>query len=80
MKDTVAQEIDQVDRERLWNRAYEELARLKADSVAWKDYLDEIAVFDRLAGDGFEGEVPYYTPEEEREIIANAGLTRHFLS
>lgn len=73
MGDIVNELIERHDRERFWNQAYEQLARLKADPVAWQDYMEEIAVFDALAGDGLEGEDPYYTPEEEREILANAG-------
>lgn len=26
--------------------------KLRADDVAWKDYTEEVAVWDRLAGDG----------------------------
>jgi len=73
MGDIVNELIERHDRERFWNQAYEQLARLKSDPVAWQDYLDEIAAFDALAGDGLEAEEPYYTPEEEREILANAG-------
>lgn len=64
--------IERYERERFWNLAYEQLARLKSDPLAWQDYMDEIAAFDSLAGDGLEGEDPYYTPEEEREILARA--------
>lgn len=34
--------------------------------------MNDVAAFDALAGDGLESEEPYYTPEEEREILANA--------
>lgn len=64
--------IERHDRERFWNQAYEQLTRLKADPVAWKDYMNDVAALDALAGDGLESEEPYYTPEEEREILANA--------
>ncbi len=66
MTDTAEQRIDAFDRQEFWDLAYEQLARLKPDPVAWQEYLDEIDVFDVLAGDGLEGEEPYYTPEEER--------------
>lgn len=72
MKETAESQIYPFDREGFWNQAYEQLARLKADPAAWKDYLDEIAAFDGLAGDGLEGEEPYYTLEEERAILAGA--------
>ncbi|MBA3378679.1 MAG: hypothetical protein H0T93_07330 [Chloroflexia bacterium] len=71
--DIVNELIERHERERFWNQAYDQLARLKADPVAWQDYMEEIAGFDALAGDGLEDEDPYYTPEEEREILANAG-------
>ena len=64
--------IDGDDRERFWQTAREQLARLKADPVAWQDYLDELADLDALAGDGLEGEEPYYTADEVRQILANA--------
>ncbi len=43
---------------------------MRADPVAWKDYQDVIALWDTLAGDGLENEEPYYTPEEEAELVA----------
>jgi len=75
MGDIVNELIERHDRERFWNQAYEQLARLKSDPAAWQDYMAEIADFDALAGDGLEVEEPYYTPEEEREILAKAGRT-----
>ena len=53
-----------------WDGIEEDLARLRADPVAWKDYQDEIALWDTLAGDGLENEVPYYNPEEEAALAA----------
>ena len=61
---------ERLERERFWMGVREDLERLKADPVAWQDYMDETAFFDRSAGDGLEHEPPYYTPEEEREILA----------
>ena len=57
-------------KERFWEGVEEDLARLQADPGAWKDYQDEIALWDTLAGDGLENEEPYYTPEEEAELAA----------
>ena len=48
------------------------MERLRADPVAWKAYQDELAIWDQTAGEGLENEEPYYTPEEERDILANA--------
>lgn len=51
------------------------MGRLRGDPVAWKDYQDEIAMWDSLAGDGLEDEAPYYTPEEEAAIEAEYART-----
>lgn len=64
--------VDRYERERFWKGAKEDLARLKADPVAWQDYQDEIAVWDSLAGSGLENEPPYFTPQEEEEIRERA--------
>lgn len=68
--------IDRYERERFWLGVREDLARLKADPVAWQAYKDELAFFDQTAGDGLEHEPPYYTPEEEREILADVAASR----
>ena len=62
--------VRQYRKARFWAAFEEDLARLRADPVAWKDYQDEIALWDTLAGDGLENEEPYYTPEEEAELVA----------
>lgn len=62
--------VRQYRKERFWAEFQEDYARLRADPVAWKDYQDEIALWDTLAGDGLENEEPYYTPEEEAELAA----------
>lgn len=68
--------VDRYERERFWKGVEEDLARLKANPVAWKDYQDEIALWDQLAGDGLQNEESYYTPEEEREILAEVAANR----
>ena len=62
--------IRQYQKEQFWAGVEEDLARLRSDPVAWKDYQDEIALWDTLAGDGLENEEPYYTPDEEAELAA----------
>lgn len=61
-KRSIGQVIDdavrQYRKERFWAELHEDLARLRADPVAWKDYQDEIALWDTLAGDGLEIEEP----------------------
>ena len=68
--------VDCYERQRFWKGVQDDLNRLKADPAAWQDYQDEIAVWDQLSGDGLTGEEPYYTPEEEREILAKAAAAR----
>ena len=58
-----------------WERARVSVERLKADPEAWQGYLEEIAAWDSLAGDGLENEEPYYTPEEQAEIEAEFART-----
>jgi len=70
MGEIVNELIERYDRERFWQTAREQLARLKDDPAAWRDYLDEGEELDALAGDGLENEAPYYSAEEERVIIA----------
>ncbi|MGB3329464.1 MAG: hypothetical protein WBA46_10950 [Thermomicrobiales bacterium] len=72
MGEIVADLVDRLEKERFWLGVQEDLARLKQDPVAWQDYQNELAFFDRSAGDGLEHEPPYYTPEEERDILAEA--------
>ena len=77
MGEIVNELIERYDRERFWQTAREQLARLKDDPVAWRDYLDEVEEFDVLVGDGLENEAPYYSVEEVREIIARARIPRN---
>ena len=62
-------------KEQFWKRARQSVERFKADPVTWQGYLDEIAIWDGLAGDGLTDEEPYYTPEEEAEIEAEYART-----
>jgi hypothetical protein len=60
--------IQRYQKEKFWQGVQEDFARLRADPVAWKDYQDEVMLWDSTAGNGLENEEPYYTPEEEKEI------------
>ena len=64
--------VDRYEKEQFWKGIQEDYARLRADPVAWKDYQDEVALFEGGSMDGLEDEPPYYTPEEEEEIRAYA--------
>ena len=76
MGEVVTYLIDRYEQERFWMQAQEDLARLKADPEAWQEYMDELAFFDQSVGAGLEDEAPYYTPEEEEEILAEAARTK----
>ena len=68
IKDAIAR----YEREKFWKGVTEDLERLRADPVAWKDYQDEIAVFEGGSMDGLTSEPPYFTVEEEEEIRARS--------
>jgi hypothetical protein len=68
----IGEAIERYRREKFWKGVHEDLERLRADPVAWKDYQDEIALFEGASMDGLENEPPYFTPEEEEEIRARA--------
>lgn len=76
MGELVAFLVDRYEKERFWRQVRADYARLKADPVAWKEYTDEIEAWDSLSGDGLENEEPYYSPDEEREILAEAAARR----
>ena len=67
--------IQQYEREKFWQGVHEDFARLKDEPVAWREYQDELELWDATAGDGLENEEPYYTPEEEEEIRAEYART-----
>jgi hypothetical protein len=76
MSEIVEQLVDRFEKERFWAGVNEDLARLKADPVAWQGYLDEMAEWDNMPNEVLDAEEPYYTPEEEREILAEAAANR----
>lgn len=62
--------IAKYEKDKFWKEMHEGFARLRADPVAWKEYQDEVALWDSLSNDGLENEEPYYTPEELEGIRA----------
>ncbi len=64
--------VDRYEEEQFWMRVRGQLERLKADPVAWQEYIEEIALLEGGSMDGLEDEDPYYTPEELEEILGNA--------
>jgi hypothetical protein len=65
MGDVVADLLQRYRKERFWEEVRASVERLKANPTAWQGYVDEIAEWDALAGDGLEPELPYYTLDEE---------------
>lgn len=67
--------VAKYQKDKFWKEMHEAFARLRADPVAWKEYQDEVALWDTTSSDGLENEEPYYSPEEMEEIraeLANA--------
>jgi len=71
----IEEAIDQYRKAKFWQGVREDYARLRADPAAWKDYQDEIALWDMAANDGLKDEEPYYTPEEEAALNAEDART-----
>jgi hypothetical protein len=57
MGDIVTALVDRYEEEQFWQEAKEQLARLKADPVAWQDYMDA------MSNEVLEAEPPYDNPE-----------------
>jgi predicted DNA-binding protein len=75
MGDVVTELVERYEKEQFWKQVNEAVERLREDPVAWQDYQDEIAFFEGGSMDGLENEEPYYTPEEEEAIRAEAART-----
>jgi hypothetical protein len=69
--------LDRYERDEFWHEVNESVNRLREDPVAWKDYKDEIALLEGGSMDGLEQEDPWFTPEEEEEIRAEAARSRN---
>ena len=72
MGEIVTRLVDEYEHQRFWQEAKAQLARLKADPVAWKDYLDEMTEWDEMPNEVLDQEDPYSTPEEERKMLAES--------
>lgn len=62
--------VKKYERDKFFKEMHEDFSRLRADPVAWKEYQEEVALWDTLSGDGLETEEPYYTAEEEERLRA----------
>lgn len=72
----ISEMVDEIEEQQFWRRTHESVERLRADPVAWKEYRDEVAVFEGGAWDGLEDEEPYYSPQEEEAIRAEHARTQ----
>ena len=63
MGDIVTALVDRYEEEQFWQEAKEQLDRLKADPVAWQEYMDEMAEWDAMPNEVLEAEPPYDNPE-----------------
>jgi hypothetical protein len=66
----VGELVDNYERERFWQKMHAGFTSLRTDKDVWRAYQAETALWDSTAGDGLEHEDPYYTKEEEEEILA----------
>jgi hypothetical protein len=76
MAEIVTDLLDRYEREEFWREVHDSVNRLRKDPVAWKSYKDEIALLEGGSMDGLEDEEPWFTPEEEEEIRAEAARSR----
>ena len=64
--------VEQAEADRFWQTMRMDYARLQEDPAAWEEYLAEAAMLEGGSMDGLAEEEPYYTPEEEAEIVDHA--------
>jgi len=76
MGDIVNDLIERYELEQFWKQAHDAVERLRSDPVAWQDYRDEVQMLQGGSMDGLENEPPYYTSEEEEEILAEHARTQ----
>lgn len=76
MGEIVTDLLKRYEREEFWRKVNESVERLREDPVAWKDYQDEIASLQGGSMDRLEHEEPWFSPEEEEEIRAEAARSR----
>ena len=76
MGEVVTDLLERYEREQFWQAVNDSVERLRADPVAWQDYLDEMHFLEGGSMDGLEDEEPFFTPEEEAEIRAEHASTK----
>lgn len=67
--------VAKYEKDAFWKGLHDDYARLRANPEAWADYQREVELWDSTANDGLEDEEPYYSPEEEEAIRAEAART-----
>lgn len=77
MGEIVTDLLDRYEHGEFWREVNESVNRLRQDPAAWRSYKDEIALLEGGSMDGLEQEDPWFTPEEEEEIRAEAARSRN---
>ncbi len=62
----IEEAIDRYQKDNFWKAMHEGFARLRADPAAWREYLDEVTLWDLVSGDGLEDVEPYFTRPGQR--------------
>ena len=52
----LARTLDKAEESRFWQGVRADYERLQADPQEWRDYVSELAEWDRTAGDGLDNE------------------------
>jgi hypothetical protein len=67
MQEILSRALERYRRERFFEESRAAIARLQANSAAWEDYQQEIALLDGASGDGLqENEYPEFANETSR--------------
>jgi hypothetical protein len=68
--------VAQYQQEKFWQEVEASVERLRADTVAWRDYQKEVALLEGGSMDGLEHEDPYFSDEEVEVIRADAARAK----
>lgn len=55
---------DKDEKAMFWEQMQEDYDRLRADPEAWRDYQNDMALWDSTSNDALESEEPYYIDDE----------------
>jgi len=69
MGQVIEDAIDLYQRETFWTVRREGFTQSRADRDSWAEYRSEAVIWDSVAGDGLEGEGPYFSGQEKQEDL-----------